>query len=353
MSKKLVLFPASHNMCAVARHVHLLRGYQLHSIMESSSLMLNKKDISEVDGGNPAGIMIDDVSNEIIKSCDVLYIDYNESYRKREIYERVMNVAKVHGKELIISKREKCSLGDELIKKSINTNKVRPIINDINVPVIFILSQGERTDQLAVELTLYSHFMEQGYKITHIGSTDVGCLFGFDCTPAFLHEDRCAEEKIIMFNNYVRTSIERDASDVVIISVSDAIMKYNNRILNGLGVMPFVMTNAVRSDVSLYCMHFAENLNEYIKEIKMYCHYRFDCKPSYFCVANTAVRYEANTNADKLNYTALDSQFVLDSLKREEEASGMHLFNALDKKSIANVCTAIELELQNNAVYVK
>lgn len=353
MNKKLILFPSTRNMCAVARYSSMLDGYTLQAITHVDSMMLNQKDISEVDGGDHTNISIQGYNTELLSSCDALFMDYDNRDDFSELVTEIINHASGMSIDILINKKhdkiERKNGTEEKIYNDLDYQK----IHDITVPVIYILSQSDFTDQFIVELALRKHFISKGYKVGQIGSHDASCLFGFTAMPDFIFENRDAAEKIIMFNKYIYDKVKNEDMDLLIIGVPGAIMRHNNNILQGLGVIPFVVTNSVRSDASVFCMHACENIKKYLEEIKRFCHYRFDCSPEYYCISNTNAGYDMKTSEKKLTYTSLDSEFVLSNLRNEVGLEDIHVFNSLDKKSIMSFCEKIEEDLSQNVIYMK
>jgi len=125
---------------------------------------------------------------------------------------------------------------------------------------------------------------------------------------------------------------------------------FNDRVLHGLGVLPYVICQAVPSDLHITCVHHSQYLKKYFGLLENYCHYHLGCSPEarFYNIANTDVVPDVNTDERKPKYVELDSAFVLESI-RNMDAQDYHLFNVLDSESVLMACSAIQQELTNNA----
>lgn len=357
MGGKLALFPMTREQCAIARYPSLLQKYVLsHFFVPKFKHHLNGMDVSKLDGGEDIGAAVTICNLESLADADVLFVDYDERIENKNIYQRVISDATEKGVEVVLSNLMEQILSNE--PKIWSTEPPMTTTNedslyDIQVPIITVLSQGIRTDQFAVELALRKYFTEIGYNVSQIGSINASQFFGFDGVPDFLLEPRDAYDKILRFNHYVNDIVNKDQSDLIIIGVPGAIMKYNNKILQDLGILPFVISNAVECDTSILCMYNAKYNKQYFDEMVKYSQYRLDTPVRFFCISNTGASPDVRTDGSKLSYYDLDSDFVLNGIKNEIEPGNYYIFNALNNSSIKVACMAVQEDLTGNVSSIR
>ncbi|MCL2189115.1 MAG: TIGR04066 family peptide maturation system protein [Defluviitaleaceae bacterium] len=357
MDKKLALFPMTRNLCAVVRYRSLLQGYALHYAFCPSYMYANNKDVSQFDGGTLADITVTDYCQSKLMECDCLFIDYDENISDLSIYKDIIETAKEMSKELIFSSNIKQKLlmahSQEKDEVSFYADNDNDILQSINVPIITVLSHGLHTDQFAVELALRKHFIEAGYKVSQMGSFDIGHLFGFANKPNFINEPRDAYEKTLRFNQWAHELVSMEQPELLIIGVPDSIMKYNNKLLHGMGVAPGIICNAIQSDLSIVCTHYGAYKEMFFDELSQYCKYRFDTQVKFYNLANvTSTPDPANRSHTKLNYIKLDSNYVLNGIS-DLKMEKTYLFNVLDAQSASNTCAAVQDVLTDNVRYMK
>ena len=351
---KLSLFPMTKEQCAIVRYPELLKGYTLAHLLVPDFFCLDGANISQIDGGDTANLTITNYTEAILADCDVFFVDYDENMVELSLYKEVISTAQSLGKEVILSRKLCMSLGiSKTTENELITNTYMPYqLYEISVPVITVLTQGARTDQFATELALRKHFLDQGYKVSQIGSGEAGLFLGFAGVPNFMHEQYSVYDKTIMFNHYVKKLIDAEQPDLLILGVPDAIMKYNDKLLNGLGFMPFTICSAVKADVSVLCMYYGEYYKLYFDEMEQHGLYRLDTPIEFFCLSNSVYTPEFGSGVVEIKFIDLDSQYVLDAMQNKIDAGKHHLFNALDNNSVKDACVAIEKSLVGNVHYV-
>ena len=352
MLQKLALFPMTRDMCAVARNQSILRGYSLTQLLVPGFTMLAGEDISRIDGGSFANVRLAKYGADALVDCDVLFVDYDENMQVISMYNDVIQTAKEMGKDVVFSRKLRSQLREKNISQSNNvpllSNSDFDYLYEINVPVITVLSQGPRTDQFALELALRNHFSNEGYKVAQVGSYEASSFFGFSDLPDFLHEPFDAYEKILKFNHYVKELIDNEKPDLLILGISGAIMKYNDRLLNGLGVLPFIACSAVRSDLQILSMYRDNYKNVYFDEMFNYGAYRLSAPIRFFNISNTCLVPEMSSDIPKRKYIDLTSNFVLENIHCDVQDGEYHIFNVLNHDSANGAFIAAQELLTGN-----
>ena len=355
MPKNLALFPMTRDMCAVARYASLLRGFTLSHLFIPAYTRMEGSDVSQLDGGDCLSLKLVYYSKDRLSGCDVLFVDYDENLADLSLCKEVIADAKEMGKEVVCSHVVEHMLRETALTWPIDPPKEEQPGTDclypIQIPVVTVLSQGERTDQFAVELVLNKYFTEEGYNVSQISSLKVGGMFGFHNMPGFLYEPMDVYQKILEFNRYVKKLIEKEQPHLLVMGVPGGIMKYSDKLLKGMGVLPFIICNAVRSDLHVLSMYYSEYSRTYFDEMSMYGSYRLGSPIQFFNVANSCLDANASSETLKIDYVDLESNFVLNSLQRIE-AGENHIFNVLNHESSKNACVAIKEALIGNVRYV-
>jgi peptide maturation system protein (TIGR04066 family) len=274
-----------------------------------------------------------------------------------DIYRDLIEVAKSAGKEIILTDLLANKLGlvnmTARPQESFVSDPETDRLHEISVPVITVLSQGYYADQLAVTLALRKHFKDISYNVAQVGHREYAKLFGYTPLPDFLYEPLDAYDKILWFNQFVDKLTIRTQAELLIINVPDPIMKFNQRVLHGLGVLPYVICQGVRSDLTVLCLHYHPYTQQYFDKLTNYCHYHLDCSETsyFFNIANLNIEPDDTTEERKPKHIDLESAFVLQSIA-DMNIQDHHLFNALDIASVMAACEAVQQVLTNNAHYM-
>jgi peptide maturation system protein (TIGR04066 family) len=355
MNKKLALFPMNRDMCAIARGAPLLEGYELSALTVPKFMRLDGEPISRIDGGNGyEGMPMSTYDEKLITECDTLFVDYNEYISNLSVYTDVIKAARGLSKKVILSRQMETKLNETEFKAPPAYDEIQEnILNHINAPIITVLTHGKYTNQFTTELAVRRHFISQGYKVTQIGSWDGGQFFGFANLPDFLYEKRDAYDKILMFNRFVKELVDKEQPDLLIVGVPDAVMKYSDQELLGLGVLPFIMCSAVSSDASVLCTHYAIYIKEFFERMSRFCDYKLGCPVQFFGMANTLVEPDISSSVNKIKHMMIPGSLVTESMLDKMETDGFSVFNVFDNESTKKACAAIEEALVNNVRHMK
>jgi len=359
MRKKLALFPMTRDLCAVARYSSTMCDYEVTCLFTISAMGLPGADISTIDGGALAGAYLVEYSKSALTSaaCNVIFLDYDEKLQESLLYSQILQDAADLNIEVIISRKLLSHLQKKLTEwPNDSPHTEYPEFDrmyEIRVPVVTVLSQGNRTDQFALELALRQYFISKGYNVSQIGSHEASELFGFSRLPDFMYEPRDAYDKTIKFNHYAYDLIDKEQPHLLILGVPGATMKYNNRLLCGLGYLPQIVCNAVKSDVSILSLYHVICNEKFLKEIEQHGHYHLNSPIQLFNIANVSFVPDLVSEFPKIKYLDLNSRFVLDSINSKMETGIYDVYNVLDTESAVSLCSAVESILSGNVHYVK
>jgi len=106
----------------------------------------------------------------------------------------------------------------------------------------------------------------------------------------------------------------------------------NNKILNGLGEIPFAIMNSIKVDIGILCIYHNAVENHIIDEYIKCCKYRFNTIVDNILVSNTAFTFDMDRDMRSLKYYHLKKSIHIDN----NDCKGKEVF------SICNAETMIE-----------
>lgn len=349
--KKLSIFPMTRDQCALPRFAALLQGYEIAHCLTPTFKRLGGADTSHIDGGDITGIALTDFEPALLAHCHTLFIDYDEPMGDIDAYQKVIDLAKEMGKEVITSRllAGKLSPQQEITAPLVHKteNPETDIIYDIPVPVVMVLSQGIYTDQFATELALRKYFTDIGYKVSQIGSLESSQFFGFPTIPPLLYEPRDMYEKTMHFNRYAKALADKEDPELLIIGAPGAITKYSNMQLQGLGAMPQIVCAAAPGDATALCLYQGDYDTGYLDMLHNLTDYKLESPANFFTIANVAALPNGRYNGAKLEYIHLDSSFVMESIQ-DMEWGRYGVYNGLSNESMLQAGMAMQTALTDN-----
>lgn len=367
---KLAIYPYHKQNCAIARYRHLVKGYELTSIIAAKGWGGQGKDASYFDGGVVTGIEITEVFEDGIQNSDAVLFLEPLSDKLLSTYPTKFEIVKRHNKEIIITLQVKEKLlglgmkGEELqnytVLNSDHKVDLEVLLHEqpyeqlakIDVPILLVLGMGENCNKFELQLSARSYFMKQGYKVSQLGTKNFSPLFGFPALPDFLYaKDIYVQDKIIAFNHYVQQIAITEQPDVIIIGAPGGIIPINNNNTNHFGLIPYMISNAVKTDITILSTYFNYYNVEVLNELRKCCKYRFNCITDYINIANTRYMLNPENEDQSVDYMSLTSEYVLDQLPTISTKE-FQLFNILSDPEAEFIFARICSELEGNIVTI-
>ncbi len=351
----IALFPIQKSNAAFARHGKELQKHNVLPVLAPAHITMAGMDLSEIDGGSNTGIALRSDLITVLDECDILYLDYSNFVFRDEDYYRYIELAKKKGIHVYYSREiaDRLKINtkqqyDEKTEKTEADNSIKDLIK-IEAPIISVFTMGNENDQGNVELEIRKYFIGKGYKVSQIGINEYSRLLGFHVAPSFLFANNIdGKTKRLLFNRYVRKIIKEEKPDLLIIGVPEAIMKFNEKILAGMGDVPCIVQDAVDSDIGVICTCYEPYTEDYFRELSLFSRYRLNCEARYFNISNSMIINDPD-NEGRLEHLNLDNSFVMANmdfgLKDDAE---FEVFNSFTEASILKALNKMENELLSN-----
>ena len=312
------------------------------------------KDTSAVDGGDFTGVTVTDDFETVINSCDAVLLDIDDRLPAAS-YASKIELCKRLGKHMISHKyacRSASCSGDEGNEQSgfENAKSVDDInkrLYTINTPVICIYGLGERCNKFDIQLSLRKLFMNEGYRVSQLGSKWYSNVCGFSSLPEFLFDDHSYENKIFWLNSYVKRIVTDEDPDIMIIGVPGGIMPMTNHTVNHFGELSGVISMAVRPDINVLSIYASEYSDAALLNITDILKYKSGCPVEYINMANTTPILDVDSTPD-VSYLTIDNNTCQKILEASPISDKSYFFNVLCEDSCRNVYKNIIENLINN-----
>ena len=354
MYKKVAIFPVNHETVALVRYAYIGKFEPIALVAPELSI-LDGEDISKLDGGSPSNIILCSNYTQGIQNCEaVIFLGHTDE----EVYKELMLVAKAHNREIWTPgfaqeniKREVTTLASDGDISLANDLIPQKLLN-IDTPIISIYGIGYNCGILHTEFLARDFFMGNGYKVLQIGSVDYSQYLGCVAFPSFIFDSNLNyTEKAIKFNRFIFDLEKEQNPDVIIIGTPNPIMKYSDDVLNGLGIVPFIIQNSIKSDIGIVNLYYSKYDFEYIEMISQLTRFRFNIPFRYFGLSN--VNAHKNQDMDgKMEYLHLETSFVKSNFNPEIGNDKYTIYPAYDKDSAYETFRKIEAELQSNVLRI-
>lgn len=360
--KKLMVYPFNKMVCEMARFRHLLKEYELTAVTSPESYGFAGKDISIVDGGEQAGMEISGCLEEELLKCDSILFSKSTFEMEQEFYLEKIKYALDQDKEVLVTKELMetfCNNNRKLPQeiRVLGSNPIQPqnfenrkrYLKEIDIPVILLFSMGEYCNGINFQLQLTEKFKRDGYKVNNISSDSHGELFGMHMLPHYMFDNSLpAEDMMINFNWYAHDLVEKEEADILIIEIKEAVMPYSDRLLNHMGLLPFLVSNAVKADIGVMNLYYGSSDPDYFESLRNLGKYKYDVEIGYFNIINTQIVIDEFSALHPVSYITIDKDAVISYVNERQEESQKGVFHTLDEFSTEEAYQQILAELSDN-----
>ncbi|WDV46761.1 TIGR04066 family peptide maturation system protein [Clostridiaceae bacterium M8S5] len=348
---RAIIYPFSSETVYFIRNKKMIKDYEVVGAVAPNGWGFKNKDAGYADGGQDTNIRIKDNFEDI--EFDVAFlVDSKLDLEFDYMYSQIEKITKKN-KEIINLRRfkdEELKKIEELCKKTNTTFKNLlgkkyklpdvPSLIDISIPVIFVAGLADRTHKFDIQLALRENIMKKGYRVSQVGTKN-GCeLFGFHSFPEFMFDNTIEqEERIKMFNLFVKSIEVIEKPDVIIIGVPRSLMPVCKKIPDGFGCMGYMVSNAVKPDAAIVSLMYNHYKKENIQEIQNVCKYRFGFEVDCFNIANNQLDHQDSSFFLNKLYTVIDHKYIDEQIKKEYSKYQVPFFNVHneeDKEKMAD-----------------
>ena len=362
IKKKLLISPLDINTTPIVRYRDLLQNYTLVGAVAPTGWGYENKDVNFIDGGQETAFTVNNDFEEKIKECDsVLFNFSNHGTNLSKYLKPQIELASNMGKEVLIS--DSCnSENKKNIEEFKNLNNVTILNNivsmekttvykelfNINTPIVLVVGLGERCNKFETQLSVKEYFEQSGYNVCLIGSKGYSKLFDSEVIPSFLFDNQYdIEEKIYLFNHYVKELERTKAPDVFVIGIPGGIMPFNQKETNHFGVLSYIASNAFRADAVVMNLYFDFYTDEYFKEMYSYCKYKYDFNVICHVIANTKYDLNLENIEEYLTFLSLDSRFTVSNIS-EKLKTKRNIYNVFKDRTESNIPKSVYDFLTSN-----
>lgn len=199
-------------------------------------------------------------------------------------------------------------------------------------PIVMVGEMFEGLGGADVTLHINSFLKKKGYK--SIAILEKVYLEGLDLFsyPHFLRENEWPEsDKIYFLNNYVRYLEKEERPDVMVMKIPDAMLKYNDSLCMGFGLIPFLISQAVRPDLFVLCTQFAEANTQFYDLLNKGFEGRYGFGIDYIHISNVMLDIEDSIQKNKVSVLRRTQSDVDDLIKKKYANTTIPILNCLNR----------------------
>ena len=349
MKRKAAIFPYNAECAPIIKNKELLTMHNIVACISPCGYGFKGRDVAYAYGGMEEEIIVSDKHLSEIDFEDLLICESKSDFDTilMPYIEEAANLGKnvyflydldgIHKQKIenIFRDREnKCVI---LAHRDIDVSTLVVDENEIipmSVPVIFVAGVITNVNKFDVQLGLRAYLIDNGYKVSQIGSKKYCEFFGFHSIPDFMfNRDLTEKQKIIWFNRLCKSIELSESPDVFVIGIPGATMVYNDQFTNDFGITAYEISNSVRSDATIICVPYESYDSKFLQMIKESSKFKYDMQVDCFNMSNKQFDAARSKGEKQLTFITVDSGLVDGRIAELNEESSIPVYNSFNSKS--------------------
>jgi len=353
--RKTVIYPYHSEVTAVVRYLERLNPlYQVTNLVMSPSNRNKGKDAGLIYNKPELGLPITTDIVEAVSECDCLMImDGLYPDRFRESIITNMKMAVKMKKEIIctlkLDEDEQKAIAEESRTNNIafhywHTN----VLNDFpdkskklyttKAPVLFVGELIEGADAFEITLGMTHFLRKKGYKVVSIIDKPWGNLLDMTPMPDMVRKQTDDNTKLYVLNRFLEQVERNENPDVIIIQLPGAVMRFNDTLTVGFGIVPYLVSLAVQPDWMVLGTFYDRMDPEYYDSLSERLEHQLGNGIDAVHISNAFVDLSDSTRADKIALLRVGQEMVDKEVKRLNQAGAIPVYNCCIEEECENMC---------------
>lgn len=303
--KTAIVYPYSLLSAPVVRHLVWKDDIIITAAVIPGRWCPENADASYVDENEYIGVPIKHSFEDALKNCNTVIwteYDYCDDDCPKEVRQNIIKALLEHKNVICCTKLTDAEISEftdiaflgETVFDYIPVHAEKKILPNVSkdrirVPIVAVMGVSNNCLKFETQLFLRRHFIDEGYKISQIGSRS-GCeILGFHSFPDFMYENISEKEKTDVFLSYVTEIQNNENPDVIIIGIPGGIYPLSLDHTFNYGITAYEVCNAIQVDctvLNVWCDSCSEKLLENMKNVLKY---RYNSELDCVCLSNISV----------------------------------------------------------------
>lgn len=230
--------------------------------------------------------------------------------------------------------------------------KVEEQLSTINVPVVINMGLSHLVNKSFTHLKVQSSLEQHGIKLVSINhSINNQFCNSFDYPSELFRDTICAEQKIRIFNSFLKYIEKNKKPDLILITIPNDVMTLSPSLTSDYGTFAFIVFNAVEPDYCILNIPYEKHTMSFFDSLIPMLEHRFSIQIDAINISNKKILWSEVKHKSKLSFVTVDTADINRVVDQMNQAGSVTpiFYNVLDKQR-GNIAENILLNLQNNPV---
>lgn len=356
--KEVAIYPYNIEFYGVVQYLEKLNPlYRVKKLIMPYGYRSEGKDAGIIYNKPKLGINVTENFEEAIEECDCIIIaenHYSDNLRKIIIQNIELAIEKkkdiictipLNEEELkfINNKSSKYNINFTYYTESINEKELvidytRKLYTPI-VPVIFVGEAIDGVDAFEVTVGITNSFIKKGYRTVTLTQKVWGNLLNVSSLPKFLWQNNMdSNEKVYRLNHIIKQLEQNKRPDIFIIQLPEAIMKYNDKLTVGFGIIPYLISLSVQADYFIFCSNYLSIESVYFDKLSEKFEHRFGFNIDAVHISNAMLDVNDSISKEKISSLHVSQNKVNEEVDRLNKVKGIPAYNCCNASECESLC---------------
>lgn len=351
--KKTAIYPYHAAVFAIVRYLETLNPiYQIEKIV-TPSIRGNGVDAGRLFNKTELGIIVTNDIDEAIDTCDCLIIA--EGAYADKLRQLIMDKIKsaLHKKKEVIctlklTKKELESLGAENFchlpdhPEEVKIPDISKKLYSPNAPVIFVGEMTNGLDGFDITLGMTNFFRKEGYRTVTIAERSWSGLLNIKAIPDFMrHHDIDENSKVYAFNQRIKELEQKENPSVFIIQLPGALMKFNDKLTAGFGIIPYLISLAVQAEYMIVSTFYDTMNSVFFETLSERFEHQIGVGIDALCISNTFIDIPDSMEKNIFSYLRIEQKKVNEEVEKLNQTGEIPTYNCCNPEEFKEMCQQI------------
>ncbi len=206
----------------------------------------------------------------------------------------------------------------------------QPQVHEPEIPVVLVGGLLQEADCGAVFTALAERFHRDGKRVAAFSGHPVGGLFGFySLEHIWRNSELTEDDKVRKINLYINGMAEKSGAEIILLEAPTALMKYDDKALNGFGIQSYMLCQAAPPDYLIGCVPFDLADARMVSALSEDFSCRFGCGLCAVHVSNILLDFADSQQKQKIETLRANMKFVREKIEKEKESSEIPMFDVI------------------------
>lgn len=359
IKKKAAIYPYYSGFSAIARYLEKLNPIYHVEWLVVPGFRYEGKDAGLLYNEPMMGMTISNNITAAIDECDCLIItdgNYPERFRENILGNILLALKK--NKEIICtlelmedelnSIREECSYNDILfkypldIKRKYKTPDFSKKLITPKASVIFIGEVISGLDSFKITLGITTNMRKHGYKTITLVEKSWCDFLNLTPMPDFMIQNNMDDNsKVYAFNQFIRQLEQKENPDLIIIQLPGAIMRFNDNLTAGFGIVPYLIGLAVQAEYMIFSSSYNIMPPTYYESLSERFEHQIGVGIDFLHMSNALIDVNDSKGPDNFSFLRVEQEKVENEVNRLNQIGEIPVFNCNNLIECEEMCEQI------------